>query len=79
MLRYLFFVIFSMALPAFAAESAKCAEKTGVLFAAYAGVWIVTLVLVIRISLKASRTAKDIESLHAQLRELEQKTGGRDR
>ena len=58
--------------PAFAAETAdKCAQKTGVLFAAYVGVWVVTLIFVIRTGLKAANTASEIERLEQELKELE--------
>lgn len=49
----------------------KCAEHTGTLFAAYVGVWILTLILVIRIGLKASNIDKELKQAQHELNDLE--------
>lgn len=57
----------------FAAEPDKAAQATGVLFAAYVGVWIVTLILVIRTGLKASNVDKGLKHVQQELDDLEKR------
>jgi len=65
------FVFFSFQGLLFAATTEKAAEHTGVLFAAYVGVWIVTLILVIRTGLKASNIDRELKEVKRELDDLE--------
>ncbi len=48
-------------------------RETHILFAAYVGVWLVTLFLVIRIGMKAAHTAREILQLQQEVQDLQKR------